>query len=247
VSQRPKLYSSLASWWPLISAPEGYGEEASIYRRALEATAKRALGSVLELGSGGGNNAFHLKEHFRMTLVDTSDEMLAESRSLNPDCDHLHGDMRSLRLNRTFDAVFIHDAVDYMTTEGDLRSAIETAYIHCRDGGAALFAPDYVVETFKASTDHGGHDEDGRAARYLEWTWDPDPNDSTYTADYVFLLRSGDGSVAVDHDRHICGLFTTSTWLRLLSEAGFIPRMERFEHSELDEPGVIFTAARPTS
>jgi SAM-dependent methyltransferase len=247
VSQTPKLYSSLASWWPLISAPEGYEEEASIYRGALEATATRPLESVLELGSGGGNNAFHLKEHFRMTLVDTSEEMLAVSRSLNPDCDHLQGDMRTLRLNRTFDAVFVHDAVDYMTTEDDLRSAIETAYTHCRNGGAALFAPDHVIETFKSSTDHGGNDGDGRAARYLEWTWDPDPHDSTYTADYVFLLRSGDGSVAVEHDRHICGLFTTSTWLRLLSGAGFTARMERFEHSELDDPGIIFAAARPTS
>jgi SAM-dependent methyltransferase len=247
VSQRPKLYSSLAAWWPLISDPAGYAEEASIYRTALEATSSRPLESVLELGSGGGNNAFHLKKHFRMTLVDSSDEMLAVSRSLNRDCDHLQGDMRNLRLNRTFDAVFVHDAIDYMTTEEDLRSAIETAYIHCRDGGSALFAPDYVVETFESSTDHGGHDGDERAARYLEWTWDPDPNDSTYTVDYVFMLRSGDGSVVVEHDRHVCGLFTTSTWLRLLSEAGFTARMERFEHSELDEPGVIFAAARPSS
>jgi SAM-dependent methyltransferase len=247
VSQGPRLYSSLASWWPLISAPAGYEEEASIYRRTLESTATLPIESVLELGSGGGNNAFHLKKHFQMTLVDSSDEMLAVSRSLNPDCDHLQGDMRNLRLNRTFDAVFVHDAIDYMTTEEDLRSAIETAYIHCRDGGSALFAPDYVVETFKSSTDHGGHDGEGSAARYLEWTWDPDPHDSTYTADYVFMLRSGDGTVAVEHDRHVCGLFTTSTWLRLLSETGFTARMKRFEHSELDEPGVLFAATRLTT
>ena len=39
----------------------------------------------------------------------------------------------------------------YLTTERDLGLAIETAYIHCRPGGAALFAPDYVRETFFAA------------------------------------------------------------------------------------------------
>ena len=44
--------------------------------------------------------------------------MLELSRTLNPDCEHLEGDMRTLRLGRTFDAVLIHDAVMYMTDRG---------------------------------------------------------------------------------------------------------------------------------
>jgi SAM-dependent methyltransferase len=245
VNERPKLYSSLATWWPLVSAPEEYAEEAAIYRGLLEASTERPIESVLELGSGGGNNAFHLKKHWRMTLSDASEEMLSVSRQLNPECEHVQGDMRNLRLNETFDAVFVHDAVAYMTTEDDLRSAMQTAYIHCRGGGAALFAPDDVVEAFKSSTDHGGHDGNGRGVRYLEWSWDPDPTDSTFITDYVFLLRDENGSVTVEHDQHVNGLFAISTWLRLLSDVGFVARMERFDHSELDEPGHIFAATRP--
>ena len=97
---------------------------------------------VLELGSGGGHVALHLKQRFAMTLVDLSEDMLAVSRRLNPECEHLQGDMRTVRLGRTFDAVFVHDAVDYMTTEADLRRAIETAFAHCRPGGIAVFVPD---------------------------------------------------------------------------------------------------------
>ena len=37
-----------------------------------------------------------------------------------------HG-LRTLRLGRAFDVVFIHDAIDYMTTHHDLRLALETA------------------------------------------------------------------------------------------------------------------------
>jgi len=118
-----RLYSDLASWWPLISAPEEYVEEAASAASLLR-TANPPTRTVLELGSGGGNNAFHLKREFEMTLVDLSDEMLAVSRQLNPECNHLQGDMRKVRLGRSFDAVFVHDAIDYMITEVDLRRAV---------------------------------------------------------------------------------------------------------------------------
>jgi SAM-dependent methyltransferase len=153
-----------------------------------------------------------------------------------------------VRLGRTFDAVFVHDAVCYMTTLGDLRRAIETAFVHCRPGGVALFAPDHVRETFRPGTDHGGHDAGERGLRYLEWTFDPDPGDTTYTVDYAFILRGPGESVRVEHDRHVEGLFPRAQWLRLLAEAGFVPRVVPLEHSEV-EPGAhdVFVAARPAA
>jgi hypothetical protein len=101
-------------------------------------------------------------------------------------------------------------------------------------GGAVVFAPDHVRENFRASTDHGGHDLGTRALRYLECAWDPDPADSTYTVDYVYVLREGDGATHVEWDRHIEGLFPRADWLRLLSEAGFQPKMVPFDHSDLE-------------
>jgi len=244
----PRLYGELADWFHLLTAPADYAEEAETYRRLLAEACPQPIRSVLELGSGGGNNASHLKAHFKMTLVDCSPAILDVSRALNPECEHIEGDMRTVRLGRLFDAVFVHDAVTYMTSEEDLWAAMETAFVHCRPGGAALFAPDYVRENFRESTDCGGHDGDGRGLRYLEWTWDPDPADNTYTVDYAYLLRDRDGSVRVEHDRHIEGLFGRDTWLRLLAEAGFVPRVVPFEHSEL-EPGSheLFVAVRPAS
>ena len=88
------MYDELAGWWPLLSAPAVYAEEAAIYRRLLVEAADRPPATVLELGSGGGNNASHLKAHFQLTLVDRSPGMLAVSRELNPECEHVQGDMR---------------------------------------------------------------------------------------------------------------------------------------------------------
>src|SRR5918993_593735 len=72
----------------------------------------------------------------------------------------------------------VQDAVLYLTSEDDLRLAMATAFVHCRPGGVALFAPDFVRETFAPATTHGGHDGDGRALRYLAWIHDPDPADT---------------------------------------------------------------------
>ena len=243
-----KLYGELASWWPLMSAPEEYAEEAGIYQRALtEASShRRPLVTLLELGSGGGNNASHLKARFTMTLVDASSKMLDVSRALNPDCEHIQGDMRTLRLGRRFDAVFVHDAIAYMTTERDLKAAMETAFVHCEPGGVALFAPDHVCENFAPSTDHGGNDADGRGLRYLEWTWDPDPSDCLYTVDYAYLIRERDGSVRVEHDRHVEGLFSRVDWLGWLSATGFQSRVVPIEHSDLALGEYeIYVATRP--
>ena len=249
----PRLYAELAAWWPLMSAPEEYAEEAAFFGDLLARAGDPALGpprTVLELGSGGGNVASHLKARYALTLVDRAPGMLAVSRALNPECAHAEGDLRTVRLGRTFDAVFVHDAVCYVTTEADLARAFATAFAHCRPGGGAVFAPDYVRETFRPSTDSGGNDApEGRGLRYLEWVWDPDPADATYVADYAYLIREADGATRVVHDRHVEGVFPRATWLALLAEAGFEARAVRVIHGDL-EPGAVheaFVARRPGS
>lgn len=221
MGQIPKLYTNLAAWWPLLSTPDDYAEEAAFFHQVLSETGHSPLQTLLELGSGGGNNASHLKVHYQMTLVDQSPDMLTVSRTLNPECEHLVGDMRTIRLGRLFDIVFIHDAIMYMTTEADLHAAMATAFLHCRPGGVALFVPDDVRETFTSRTGHGGHDSAQRALRYLEWSYDPDEQDTTYVTDYVYMLREGTDRFWVEHDRHIEGLFARADWLRGLGETGF--------------------------
>ena len=189
----PKLYRELAPWFHLLTAPEEYAEEAEHYRRMITEASERRPRTVLELGSGGGNNASHMKAHFELTLVDRSPQMLEVSRSLNPECEHLVGDMRTVRLGRTFDAVFVHDAVDYITTEPDLRAVAETAFVHCRPGGVAVFVPDYVRERFRPRTSHGGYDRGAMGLRYLEWVWDPDPSDTSLRRGLRLLAPGGVG------------------------------------------------------
>src|SRR5438445_8298393 len=192
-----KLYDELAEWWPMMAGPAEFREEALFFDGLLSESSDPPPRTVLDLGSGSGNNAFHLKAHFAMTLVDMSPQMLAVNRTVNPECEHLLGDIRTLRLGRTFDAVFVHDSVCHMLTESDLQAVMETAYVHCRPGGVALFVPDELRETFVPSSDHGGYDREDRGLRYVPWTTDPDPSDTTSLVDFGILLRHARSDVHI--------------------------------------------------
>ncbi len=208
-----RLYGDLAPWWPLISPPSEYVDEIPRLQAALGPP-----GRLLELGSGGGHVASHLLQ-FDRTLVDLAEPMLAVSRELNPDCRHEQGDMRTIRLNERFDAVLVHDAVDYLLTEDDVEQMLDTAAEHLVDGGRLVIVPDDIADTFQPGTTSGGSDDaHGRAARFLEWVHELQPGETSVQVDYVFVLRERDGSVDVVHEQHECGLFTINQWRRMLSD-----------------------------
>jgi SAM-dependent methyltransferase len=217
---KPLLYSELVPWYRLLDPPADHEEEAVSFQAAFERVASPPPETLLELGAGAGHNGLFLKRRFRCTLTDISEPMLQLSRELNPECEHLLGDMRTLRLGRTVDVVLVHDAIVYMTSEADLRAAVETAFVHTRPGGAAIFAPDTVRETFRDFAGLQEEDDGARSLRCLEWSWDPDPTDDTYTVEYALLLRDGTDLRAV-HDRHIEGLFSRPTWIAILKGAGY--------------------------
>lgn len=244
------LYGRLAGWWPLLSPPEDYADEAQIYGDLLAEQGGEG-GTLLELGSGGGHLSSHLTKRFVMTLSDLSPDMLAVSEKLNPGCRHVVGDMRTLRLGQSFDRVLIHDAITYMLTEEDLKAAFTTAFVHLRPGGYAMFIPDEVRETFEATTAHGGSDAaDGRGLRYLEWEWMPDPDGTEVRVDYVYVLRHADGTTETVHDPHRSAIFPRARWLALMAEVGFEPEV-RAVHVEDEAREVVLTevfmARRPDS
>ena len=122
----PALYAELTPWYHLVDPPEDHADEASCFLDALAGAIAGPSATLLELGAGAGHNACHLKARFTCTLTDIAEPMLALSRTRNPECEHVAGDMRTLRLGRLFDAVLAHAGISYMTSVPDLRAAIET-------------------------------------------------------------------------------------------------------------------------
>jgi SAM-dependent methyltransferase len=180
-----ELYERLTDWYLLLDPRDEHADEGAYFSEAFQTALGARGGTLLEIGSGAGNNASYLKAHFECTLVDPSPQMRTLSLLQNPECEHVDGDMRTVRLDRTFDAVLIHNAIVYMRTEADLRACMDTAFAHLRPGGVAVFAPDCTRESFHECTEVDENSDGSRSLRYLAWCWDPDPDDTTYTVDYA--------------------------------------------------------------
>lgn len=217
----PRLYGDLSWTWPIISPPEEYAEEAREFRRFLRVGARRPVREVLHLGCGGGHVDSNLKEHLRITGVDLSPSMLRLARRLNPEVTYRRGDLRSVRLGRTFDGVIISDAVAYMRTPRDLARAFATAYRHLRPRGAFVTYAEHARERFTQNWTEAIRGRRGRVeVVFVENRYDPNPRDTTFEATFLYLVRRR-GRLTVETDRHVLGLFATAVWRRTLGEAGF--------------------------
>ena len=216
-----KLYNELAYLWPVISPPETYAEEAGHWRRAIRNKLGEDRLHLLELGVGGGHNLSHLTTDFEAAAVDISPRMLELSRRLNPAVDHHLGDMRTVRLGRKFDAVLVHDAIGYMLTEDDLRTALTTAKEHLRPEGLLLLAPDLVRESFYEGMVHRWTGAVGDVrVETEERMYVRDPSETVIESHFTYTITEN-GSVRTEHDIHLTGLFPIATWTGLLQESGF--------------------------
>jgi len=216
-----RLYKDLAWTWPIISPPHEYVDETLEMINFLKQYAKLEIRQVLNLGCGGGHNDYTIKKHYNVTSVDISEDMLALARALNPEVDYHRGDMRSVRLNRQFDAVAIFDSINYMLTADDLTAAFVTAYEHLRGGGVMVTYLDEWAEKFQQNkTIHLTRQKEDIEITLIENYYDPDPDDTWYEDNMIYLIRRS-GELTIELDYHRLGLFTLETWSKLMEKAGF--------------------------
>ena len=211
----------MAYLWPIISPPEEYGSEAAFFGDVIREELGPGRHKLLELGVGGGHNLSHLTDDFDCTAVDLSPAMLALSKGLNPGVEHHVGDMRNIRLERTFDTVLVHDSASYLLTEQDLTETFTTAAAHLRPGGVLMVAPDWFQETFPDGWVYNWDRQQGDIeVNIQEVMVDPDPSDTQVESTYTYTIKKA-GVTTVEVDTHITGLFSIQTWSDLMGQAGF--------------------------
>jgi SAM-dependent methyltransferase len=221
-----RLYTDLAWLWPMWGdAAEEYAHYCRHVAGLIERHVEHPAGTLLDIGCGGGKNVFNLKGRFNVTGVDLSPTMLAQASALNPDSTFVHGDMRTFRLGRTFDAVLMDDAISYMTCLADLVAAFRTASDHLKPGGVLVATPDVTTETFRQNrTIATPATRTGTRADldvvFVENVYDPDPSDEQYETTILYLIRDH-GHLRIETDHWTMGLFPLDTWRRVLRETGF--------------------------
>lgn len=149
------VFGAYSAYYDLLYRDKDYAGEAN-YVRSQIVQHHPSSKSILDLGCGTGRHALLLAEQgYRVCGVDASLDMLsranAELAAASPEVrvrrassgaspQFLHGDVRSVRLERSFDVVVsLFHVMSYQTTNGDLRAAFDTAKAHLEPGGLFLF------------------------------------------------------------------------------------------------------------
>lgn len=215
-ADKRRMYGDMAWTWPIISPPDDYIKETEEYVRLIKDHSNIPVKQVLNLGCGGGHNDYTLAKHFAVTGVDLSHDMLNLARQLNPDVTYVNGDMRAVRLGQGFDAVVVFDSINYMRTQDSLKAAFMTAYTHLRPGGVFIACIEETKESFTQNkTLTSTHSEGDVEITLVENYYDPDPADTCYEANFVYMIRRA-GELSMETDCHLLGLFELNAWMEAM-------------------------------
>jgi len=210
-------YNDLAWTEDWLADPPEYEDEVMVYVDLIKRTASEPPSTLLHLGSGAGGHDRIFKRHFAVTGVDLSLGMLNKARVAHPDIEYLEGDMRTLRLNRQFDAVVIPDSIDYMASQDDLQRAIQTAVAHLKTSGVLLVVGK-TEETFQDNNFAYTGEKDGVHVTVLENNYINPFRPNTYEATLVYLIRQ-QGELTTHTDHQVLGLFSQATWEKAFNDA----------------------------
>jgi SAM-dependent methyltransferase len=133
--------------YDLLYSDKDYAAECDLIERLFQTYGDGPIRSVLDLGCGTGNHAIPLAQRgYEVIGVDRSENMLARVRTKLADPSGngrlvvQHGDIRSINLQRHFDAALMMFAVlGYQLENADVLSALGRARLHLRPGGLLLF------------------------------------------------------------------------------------------------------------
>jgi SAM-dependent methyltransferase len=243
-------YNELAWADDLLADPDEYIDEVSIYIDLIKRNSVETPVTLLHLGCGAGGHDTFFKNHFEVTGIDLSRGMLNRARARHPEIEYIEGDMRSIRLNRTYDAVVIPDSIDYMVTDEDLNQAINTASLHLKPGGVLLIVGK-TLETFRNNNFAYTGEKDGIHLTVLENNYINHYRPGTYEASIFYLIRK-EGELTLRSEIHNLGLFPEAVWDKVFANAGFELKKEPltglYQKNLLGEgeyPLTIFTGIKP--
>ena len=223
-----RLYHDLAWLWPLWGSVEEYRKESELAIDLIKQYTEIEVRSLLDITCGGGKNIFNFKRHLDVFGLDISNAMLDNARRLNPDCTFYQADMRDFDLKRQFDSIYLNDGIAYITSAPDLQRTFQCAFKHLRAGGVMVCYAEFLKANFvQHKTQTTTTRTDNMEITFIENNYDPDPADDTFDTTMIFLIREK-GKLRIEHDHHVCGVFTMGVWRDSLTKTGF----EVTEYSE---------------
>ena len=135
-------FNLYAQYYDLLYQDKNYSEEVAYIDKLLTEFSSIKIKSILDLGCGTGKHDFLLsKKGYTLTGVDLSSEMIDIANSMKMQkVTFVEGDVRKVKLKRTFDAVIsLFHVASYQTENIDFENYLQTAFNHLNVGGLFIF------------------------------------------------------------------------------------------------------------
>ncbi|MFT4311830.1 MAG: class I SAM-dependent DNA methyltransferase [Candidatus Woesearchaeota archaeon] len=98
--------------------------------------------TLLDIGCGTGTHLMLLENYYNCIGIDPFEEMLEHARKKTKKTTFIQADMRTLRLNKTFDVIIsLYSAISYSGTYPVFREVMENIYNHLNPGGVVIIDP----------------------------------------------------------------------------------------------------------
>jgi len=234
-------FAEIAAYYDeLYVKPEQYKKEA-VKAISLIETYKLSGGKeLLDLACGTGGHIPYWREHYRVTGLDISPEMLAHAIRKFPDVKFHCGDMVDFTIGQEFDAlVCLYGSIGFVRTLKNLKRALVTFAAHLKHGGVLCLTPWSTQEEFKPKiiVDAVKH-QDVRIARMENVKR---RTSGSIEVDFHHLI--GRDGVVTYHTQSIkIGLFSRQQYIDAIGGA----KLELMEHYQgPDMPMGVFVARKP--
>lgn len=238
------LYGTHSELWPLVSPLHSYEEEMSDWLEVLRERFELQQDiELLDLGTGGGHHLYQLCQGWKGNLggvtVDTSEAMLRLVESLLPGFERVQADMTSVRLNRRFPLILVHDSFCYLTELTQVEALLKTIATHLKPDGLALLKLDAIADEFAGPYRYlTTFEDDEKEVTLTHYEWDPNPEDDCLEVVYLFLERRA-GVVTTREERHRLGLFSRRQLARAVTAAGLTGRWLELERWDEERPNPL--------
>jgi SAM-dependent methyltransferase len=141
------VFENYAFYYDLLYKDKNYESEANYIDDLIKKYSIKA-NSILELGCGTGKHAILLVQKgyeivgvdISQNMVDQAQKIILKNKSLGRKVSFSCADIRSLNLNKKFDAVIsLFHVVSYQTTNQDLQKTFSVAKNHLNENGIFIF------------------------------------------------------------------------------------------------------------
>lgn len=135
----PEPFDAYGRYYDLCYRDKDYAAEVEYLDRLLQRHAVSGR-ELIEFGSGTGKHGRLLAQRgYKVVGIERSAEMVARAQRV-AGFESRQGDIREVRLGRTFDAVLsLFHVVSYQTSNGDVQAVFARAAEHLRPGGLFVF------------------------------------------------------------------------------------------------------------